>query len=87
MKPELRIFDEDGIELNLDEVAGLNVNCFRCWKKLKEKGAILFSPPERTSSDNVDTVKKFHICKPCYTETLEFLMGDESPNKKRQVVS
>lgn len=35
--------------------------CDMCQKELTDFGALLFSPPDTTS-----TVKKYHICKPCY---------------------
>ena len=35
--------------------------CDKCGLELTEFGAILFGPPNDQS-----TVKKFHICKPCY---------------------
>ena len=71
----MRIFDEEGIELNPGLMIGLDVNCFKCEKKLKEKGAILFSSPSKTYSDNVDIVSKYHLCKECFTTTLEMIMG------------
>ena len=87
-KSNIRIFDEDGEELSYDSIKGLDVKCFKCWNKLKEKGAILFSPPtEPTSSDNVDIIKKFHLCVKCFNETLEFIMSKESPNYKRKITA
>ncbi len=40
--------------------------CDKCKKELKEFGAILLSPP-----DDNDLVKKFHLCRECYTQVLE----------------
>lgn len=37
--------------------------CDKCKMGLTDFGAILLSPPSETN-----TVKKFHICKTCYTE-------------------
>jgi len=39
--------------------------CNKCRKELDEFGALLFSPPK----DN--NVKKFHLCKNCYKETVD----------------
>ncbi len=71
----MRVFDEEGIELDVEALSGLDVKCFKCEKKLKEKGAILFSSPSKTYSDNVDVVSKYHLCKGCFTATLEMIMG------------
>ena len=71
----VRIFDEDGIELDYNEVKGISVRCFMCENGLKEKGGILFSPPEKEYSDNVDIVQKYHICKKCCPVILDFMMG------------
>lgn len=38
-------------------------HCDKCKKELKDFGAILLSPPNTKSN-----VKKFHICKLCYSE-------------------
>lgn len=80
---KIRVFDDDGIELDYDSIKGLDVNCFGCWSKLKKKGGILFSPPSETSSDNVDQVSKFHLCQKCFNVTIEFIMGKESPQYKK----
>jgi len=61
----------------------MKVKCFGCWEELKEQGAILFSPPSSTSSDNVNTLEKFHICKTCFNPILKFIMGDEAPDYKK----
>ncbi len=79
----MRLFDEQGFEVDYDEIRGLDVNCFGCWSKIFEKSGILFSPRSRTSSDNVDTLQKFHLCKKCFNGVLEFNMGKESPNYKK----
>jgi hypothetical protein len=84
---KIRIFDEDGEELNYNSIHGIEVNCFKCWKKLHEKSAILISPPIDTSSDNVDSVQKMHLCKSCFDLTMEFIMGKESPNYKRKLTA
>ncbi|MDQ5944184.1 MAG: hypothetical protein QG658_251 [Patescibacteria group bacterium] len=39
--------------------------CDLCRKKLKDFGALLFSPPNKKAN-----VKKFHVCKPCYKNLL-----------------
>ena len=41
--------------------------CDKCRKELKEFGGILLSPP------NGNTVRKFHLCKPCYGKTVRFI--------------
>lgn len=45
--------------------------CDKCGKELVVFGAILFSPPDEQS-----TVKKFHICEPCYDEMEKELKKD-----------
>lgn len=37
--------------------------CDKCKEELKDFGAILLSPPDKSSK-----VKKFHLCKKCYSE-------------------
>lgn len=37
-------------------------SCDKCGNELKEFGALLFSPPKGSA------VKKFHLCKACYTK-------------------
>lgn len=43
--------------------------CDKCKKELKDFGAILFSPPDKSSK-----VIKFHICKKCYSEIKKELI-------------
>jgi len=45
----------------------IRVRCDKCGKKLKEQGALVFSPPE------ANEVLKFHICKSCYSLLCDFL--------------
>lgn len=54
---------------------GISVNCFVCTNPMKVKGAIFTSSPEQTSSDNVDTVHKFHICVDCEPNLINFMIG------------
>lgn len=42
--------------------------CDKCNKELIDFGALLFSPPEN------NMVKKYHICKNCYTEIKELFI-------------
>ena len=70
-------------EWNDEKNPSVELRCFKCWGYLEKKGAVLFSPPiENTSSDNVDTVQKFHLCSNCFTITLDLIMFKESPNFK-----
>jgi len=69
------VFNQDGEQLDLEKIIGLRVNCFMCTNLLKEKGAILLSPPTKEYSDNVDKIEKFHLCKKCYNILLNFSMG------------
>ncbi len=39
--------------------------CDKCKKELEDFGAILLSPP-----DENDKVRKFHLCKSCYQDTV-----------------
>lgn len=83
MKSKYSIWDdEEGRKVPLEEIEGIDVNCFKCWKKMNQKGGILISPPSETSSDNVDIVQKMHLCKICFEITMELIMGKESPNYK-----
>ena len=41
--------------------------CDKCKKELRGFGGILLSPPKG------DMVEKFHLCKKCYAELLEFI--------------
>lgn len=61
----------------------VELRCFRCWEYLDKKGAVLFSPPiDFTSSDNVDTVSKFHLCSQCFDDVMNLIMFKESPEYK-----
>ena len=44
--------------------------CDKCKEILKEFGAILLSPP-----DNNDLVRKFHLCRECYTQVLKAIIS------------
>lgn len=44
--------------------------CDKCGNELVDYGALLFSPPDSSS-----TTKKFHICKKCYNEYEEQLVS------------
>lgn len=81
----MKLYDKDGIEYDSEEFEGINVNCFVCENRIKEKSGILFSPPIESFSDNIDEVDKFHLCKICFNNTLNFMMGKinevEVPNK------
>src|SRR5579872_87587 len=70
-----RVYDHRGNEIDINEVRGINVNCFACTKKILEKGAILFSPPKEQFSDNVDITQKFHLCKSCFDNVMNFILG------------
>ncbi len=66
-----------------EQNASVELRCFKCWKYLDKKGAVLFSPPiDFTSSDNVDTVQKFHLCAECFEIVMDLIMFKESPNFK-----
>lgn len=54
-------------------------DCFGCWTKI-ENPALLFSPGEEVSSDNVVTRTATELCPKCWNEVFEFIMGKESPN-------
>lgn len=71
----MKLWDEEGNQYDLDEVRGIQANCFMCTRQIKEKGGILLSPPNETYSDNVDTTDKFHLCKKCFDVVLDFTMG------------
>jgi len=71
----LRIFDEDGTELDYKAIVGLDVNCFMCTNQLKDTGGILLSPPSKTYSDNVSKIDKMHLCKNCFGNVMNFIMG------------
>ena len=58
-----------------EEVNGIPANCFICTNPMKVKGAVLTSSPLETSSDNVDTVHKFHICGDCELNLINFMIG------------
>jgi hypothetical protein len=69
------IYDKDGEPIDLYDVQRVNLICFKCTNYLTEKGGILFSEPFESFSDNVDYVKKFHLCKKCFSEVLVFCGG------------
>lgn len=51
----------------------MKIKCYLCFKILKEKGAIILSTPhkdEEPDNDLIDCVTKYHICKPCWDNTL-----------------
>ncbi len=72
MKIDFPIYNGNGEPIELDDVQRVSLTCFKCEKYLVEKGGILFSEPTETFSDNVDIVKKFHLCKDCVKEVLLF---------------
>lgn len=74
-KEDLRVFDKAGNEIDIDDVIGIQVNCFFCTKKILDKGGILFSPPTEHFSDNVDITEKFHLCKSCFESVMNFILG------------
>lgn len=50
---------------------GLSINCYICKSKLKEKGGLYFSPPQKSGFYlETDLVTKVHFCKEC-SEDLE----------------
>lgn len=55
----------------------MEITCNICPNELKEKGAILISPPSKHLNnvldlgEDVDVVRKFHICKDCYDKIIE----------------
>jgi hypothetical protein len=49
----------------------INPKCDSCKRELSEFGGILLSPP-----DDKDNVRKYHLCKSCYEETLDSLSLD-----------
>lgn len=47
--------------------------CAFCGKDQKQKGALLFSPPDNSKislKGSVDIVEKHHICKNCYDDII-----------------
>ena len=66
------LYDRDGESVDINDVQRVNLICFKCENYLTEKGGILFSEPFNSFSDNVDHVKKFHLCKKCTREVLVF---------------
>jgi hypothetical protein len=86
----MKLYDEDGVEHDSQEFEGINVNCFVCSDKIKEKSGILFSPPTESFSDDIDQVDKFHLCKKCFNNILNFMMGKvkgvEIPNKLHSIL-
>ena len=44
---------------------GIKPKCDKCKKELKVFGGILLSPPKK------EVVKKYHLCKSCYTEIVK----------------
>ena len=72
MNENVQIFDDVGNQLDLDDVQRVNLICFKCTNYLTEKGGILFENPSKSYSDNVDIVKKFHLCKDCVRQVLIF---------------
>ena len=58
----------------------MKVICYKCQKKIKEKGALIISPPNVITSDmDVDVVAKFHICKHCWGGLYDWMKGDYDP--------
>ena len=53
----------------------LNIRCFVCDNWLEEPGALLFTPPDEGSVNNmgVSGVRKLHICKTCYEKIYKKL--------------
>jgi len=47
----------------------MNIKCSKCNNKLKEMGALVFSPPE------VNMVAKYHLCIDCYGKVFEYIYG------------
>jgi hypothetical protein len=45
----------------------MKIKCDICKKRLKKKGALLFSPPKHRK------VEKIHICRKCYKKINRYL--------------
>jgi len=58
---------ERNIRSAMGNSMAIKPKCDTCGDELKEFGAILLSPPKR------NMVRKFHLCKKCYHETLRGL--------------
>jgi len=43
----------------------IDVRCSRCAAPLTEPGGLAFSPPQAAVA-STDTVRKFHLCAPCW---------------------
>ena len=67
-----KLYDSEGLEVDITDYQRVNLICFKCESYLTEKGGILFSEPFESFSDNVDYVRKFHLCKKCTKEVLVF---------------
>jgi hypothetical protein len=59
----------------------LKVACDRCLEELKEKGAIILSPPQ-VDDNGVDVVQKYHLCVKCYDWLVEITVRKERRKKK-----
>jgi hypothetical protein len=64
----------------------MKVKCCFCLKILKEKGAIIFSPPDKPYTEFVDDVSKYHICEKCWDQKLRpyILEAFRSANQKKR---
>ncbi len=72
--------------------------CFKCEENLKEKGAILWSPPHPQGNTRglhfpytkiekmwlIDKTDKLHLCVRCYHFVLEFLQTSDPIIKKKR---
>lgn len=68
--------DKTGLDLNAVKIwtgMAIQPKCDKCNEELVEFGAILLSPP-----DEKNMVKKFHICKSCYSNIEQDLQAMSS---------
>jgi hypothetical protein len=59
----------------------IQVLCDRCLEELKEKGAIILSPPQ--DDHGVDVVQKYHLCVRCYDWLVKMTVRKEKRKMRR----
>jgi len=67
----LQLFDGDEL-VDINDIQRVTLICFKCTNYLMEKGGLIFDAPSESFSDNVDVVRKYHLCKSCTREVLKF---------------
>jgi len=52
----------------------MKITCYTCSKPITEPGALVFSPPVKSSNDmSIMTVRKYHVCNTCWNALINLM--------------